>query len=612
MIYYVSSGNPHHGSGTKSDPFQTIQQAADIARAGDIVEIGEGVYREWVDPQYGGSSDKDRITYRAAEGAKPIVSGAEAFGEWKAQDNIWVAEIDNRIFSSVSRFYNPFAQEIYGDWFNDFGQVHHTAQVFIDDAILYETDSMEKLTADSEKMRWFAKPDEKTTLVYANFGELNPNEHLTEYSARPSCFFPHHESVNYITVSGIWFRRPSTQWAPPTAFQTGAIGPHWSKGWIIEDCIISDSKCCGISLGKRHDDNDNNWVRNGSKGGTQTYTETILSNSQRGWNRLNVGSHIIRRNHIYNCGQTGIVGCMGAAFSLIEDNHIHNCNDRGEFGGCEMAGIKLHAAIDVTIRRNCIHHCIWGLWLDWEAQGARVSCNSMFANINQDLFIEVCHGPTIVDNNLLLSPVSFLSYSQGMAFVHNFIGGAFELHREMNRFTLYHMPHDTFVHGVTYIYGGDDRFTGNIFAGENTGTFLYDGYSDITEDTFTNINDNQSAGLEMTLPVDIHHNLYLNGAKAYFKERAAMAIGEKAEFSVEQRGNDWYFRAELSENIFSKFVPEVNTDTLGVAFQPNQRFENPDGSDLTVNESFFGGTREAVSAAGPFVQPFTELCLNHN
>lgn len=43
---------------------------------------------------------------------------------------------------------------------------------------------------------------------------------------------------------------PVKTWAPPAAFQDGMIGPHWSKGWIIEDCEISNSKCVGISLGK--------------------------------------------------------------------------------------------------------------------------------------------------------------------------------------------------------------------------------------------------------------------------------------------------------------------------------------------------------------------------
>lgn len=44
-----------------------------------------------------------------------------------------------------------------------------------------------------------------------------------------------------------------------------------------------------------------------------------------------------------------------------------------ELGGAEISGIKLHAAIDVLIRRNHIHHNTMGIWLDWEAQGARIT-----------------------------------------------------------------------------------------------------------------------------------------------------------------------------------------------------------------------------------------------
>ena len=36
----------------------------------------------------------------------------------------------------------------------------------------------------------------------------------------------------------------ATQWAPPTSNQIAMIGPNWSKGWIIENNIFHDSKCC--------------------------------------------------------------------------------------------------------------------------------------------------------------------------------------------------------------------------------------------------------------------------------------------------------------------------------------------------------------------------------
>ena len=64
--------------------------------------------------------------------------------------------------------------------------------------------------------------------------------------------------------------------APPTAYQEGMVGPHWSKGWIIEDCEISDSKCSGISLGKyRQPNNDNKWLKWKFKDGTQTERDCI-------------------------------------------------------------------------------------------------------------------------------------------------------------------------------------------------------------------------------------------------------------------------------------------------------------------------------------------------
>ena len=39
-------------------------------------------------------------------------------------------------------------------------------------------------------------------------------------------------------------------------------------------------------------------------------------------------------------------------FSLIEDNHIHHINNKQNLAGAEIGGIKMHAAIDVIIRRN--------------------------------------------------------------------------------------------------------------------------------------------------------------------------------------------------------------------------------------------------------------------
>jgi hypothetical protein len=151
------------------------------------------------------------------------------------------------------------------------------------------------------------------------------------------------------------------------------VGPHWSKGWIIEDCEISDSKCSGISLGKyRQPNNDNKWLKWKFKDGTQTERDCICQAQREGWTKENIGSH--------DCGQTGIVGHLGGVFSIIEDNHIHHINNKQNLAGAEIGGIKMHAAIDVIIRRNHFHHCTRGLWLDWQAQGTRVTQNLFHDN----------------------------------------------------------------------------------------------------------------------------------------------------------------------------------------------------------------------------------------
>ena len=91
-----------------------------------------------------------------------------------------------------------------------------------------------------------------------------------------------------------------------------------------------------------------------------------------GWDREHIGSHIIRHCEIHHCGQTGIVGHLGGVFSLIEDNHIHHINVKQNLAGAEIGGIKMHAAIDVVIRRNHIHHCTRGIWRGLAGAGDRV------------------------------------------------------------------------------------------------------------------------------------------------------------------------------------------------------------------------------------------------
>lgn len=622
MIYYVSAKSKENGKGTKDDPFKRISQAAEIAVAGDTVVIGDGVYREWVSPKHGGTSDDERITYIADENAHPVISGAEIVDNWKAeQDGVWSVALDNSFFGD----YNSLADEIFGDWYDKFGQTHHTGELYLNGEAMYETASRQELYKKSSKgrtLRWFAETDEAHTKIYADFGGQNPNEACTEISVRPFCFFPEEEGLNYITVSGLTMCQAATQWAPPTAFQPAVIGPHWSCGWIIENCVIHDSKCSGISLGKRHDEMDNIWSKDPSKDGSQTYTEIIFQNIQNGWRREKVGSHIVRNNHIYNCGQSGIVGCMGAAYSTITGNHIHHVNIRNEFGGAEMAGIKLHAAVDAVIESNCIHNCIRGLWLDWQAQGTLVSKNSFFENISEDLFIEVSHGPCTVENNIMLSKRSFLNVSQGTALVHNLFAGDFEPMRDTNRFTLYHLPHSTMIGGVQHIFSGDDKIANNIFVGnkesKNTvGTAVYNGYPSKSgndkpsffEKFRKKINAAENLAGSKSIPVDIYDNVYLDGAKAYKYEKVGRVDKMNAELSVKWEDGHAYLYTDLFSTNADLKISQITTERLGKSFESNQAYENRDGSPIKIDTDFFGEHRDESTLAGPFASPQKKIKL---
>lgn len=668
MQIYVSAQAKPGGDGSKQAPFQTISQAAKIARAGDEVLVAPGIYRERVDPLNGGESDEKRIVYRSEEKLGAVITGAEPVKHWQPHsENIWIARISNGIFGER----NPFTALVSGDWFVA-TMVAHTGDVYLNGKSMYEVTELEQVEhpqrseaswdSDFSLYTWYTEQDEASneTVLYANFQGKDPNQENVEISVRPSCFYPSREGVNYITLSGFTVCMAATQWAPPTAYQEGMIGPHWSKGWIIEDCDIYESKCSGISLGKYlQPENDNKWLHKKYKDGTQTERECICQAQREGWSKERIGSHIVRRCDIHDCGQTGIVGHLGGVFSIIEDNHIHHINNKQNLAGAEIGGIKMHAAIDVIVRRNHFHHCTRGLWLDWQAQGTRVTQNlfhhntlpnlpeeekaeagpAMMMGIGEDIFVEVSHGPTLIDNNLLLSARSLKLPTQGVALVHNLIAGGLvsvsigtdngAKTLSSPRYTPYHVPHQTEVAGFMTFLHGDMRFYNNIFvqqpihpllrAGmENMepncwddgnvlcGTFPYNGYPTFEEwdkefEGYCGMGSAPSDRYYMHLPVWAKGNVYFNGAKPWDKEKNAVQVTDaEVSLSIRQENGTYILETDLYEHMPKGKRPFISTETLGMAFEPEQKFEEPDGTPIVFGTDYFGEHRGIEPMPGPF------------
>ena len=246
---------------------------------------------------------------------------------------------------------------------------------------------------------------------------------------------------------------------------------------------------------------------------------------------------------------------------------------------------------------------------------------------SQDVFVEVGHGPTLIDNNIMLSQCSLRIATEGVAMVHNlmtgpltFVGGG-----TGDRYTPYHIRHRTEVAGFMTILHGDDRFYNNIFiqgrpadapvcAGgpeeheRVVGTWCFDEYP--TYEEWISWFDMEVKRPDMGklekyhrshLPVWIDGNAYLGGAKAWKNEKHNL-ISEDAQVRIELVEKDGEYRLET--NVYD-FLGDfcggmIHSDILGNAFEPDQRFENPDGSPITFDRDYFGNPRGLSVLPGPF------------
>ena len=632
MIYYVSTNGNDAALGTIDAPFKTINHAAQIAIAGDTVRVFGGTYRERVCPKNGGT-ETARITYEAVEGETPIIKGSEIVTDWEKVDGtVWKKTIPNTFFGD----FNPYTVALFGDWYrvpHEKGYEVHLGDVYIDGKSMYEASSKEDLfeakirysgmyagdpfciapmvRAKDTVYRWYAEVDENNTVIYGNFQDKNPNECTIEINVRPACFFPDKLHVDYITVRGFEMAHAATQWAPPTAAQIGMVGPHWSRGWIIENNHLHNSKCCAISIGRDALEGENLSQKYCKKSGHIYQLEATYEALKEGWSKETVGSHIIRNNVIHDCGQCGIVGNLGCVFSRIEHNHIYDIARKQEFWGHELGGIKLHSPIDVIIEDNYIHGCsTFGTWIDWQDQGLRITKNVYHDNIG-DLKVEVSHGPCTIDNNLFLSQYALINHAQGTAYIHNIFAGYVYALEHRNRATPYHYPHSTFPKGYAVMLGGDDRVFGNIIIGASqapakTAYFssYYNKYNTPEQYESTRGRNRYFGNVEEDTkpqPVYIAENAYTGFAKPFREEKDAIKA-DYIDFTIGEENGNAVFTVTIPKEVADMSITPTTTERLGSPRIVEQTFEAPDGTPIDFTLDILGNKRGDRIVAGPFAK----------
>ena len=426
------------------------------------------------------------------------------------------------------------------------------------------------------------------TTIYAQFPGVDPNVAGAEIAVRQTVFYPDEPFISNITVRGFRLQRAATQWAPPSAEQVGIIGTHWSKGWLIEGNEVRQSACSCVSLGKYGDGFDNT----NDAGQADPYTACVRRALQNGWHKDLVGSHVVRNNRIHECGQTGVVGSMGGAFSRIEDNEISECNWQVTFGGAEMAGIKLHAAIDAVITNNHIYNAsVFGIWLDWMAQGAMVLANLIHDASNCCIFTEVDHGPYTVANNIFLGPSPALcANSAGGAYLHNLLAGAVQHNGADARLTPVLVPHATDIAQMVRNDNGDHRLYNNLLAAP-AGFAVID---------------------DAVQPCVGRGNVYTGASSpgpSKFETQALTNTSFDAGVALTQAaGGAWFLTVNLDPQWPAQQPRVLATSALlGNATVPNQPYTNPDASPFAITDDYFGRPRDqtnprpgALEAVGAF------------
>ena len=225
MIYYVNQAMLHDGDGSLGTPFRRISEAAKIAKPGDEVLVFPGVYREYVNPERGGTEDAP-ILYRSIEPLGAVICGAERIKGWTPyQGTVWTVRVKNSTFGA----YNPYTTEVFGDWYFA-PTVRHTGAVYLNDQMLYEAESLEECIAgeiykpswdpQGSTFKWFSEQNGDETVLYANFHGQEPQPRRTvEINVRRGLLLCPAENglrVHHGAAAST-SSKAATTWAPPAA-----------------------------------------------------------------------------------------------------------------------------------------------------------------------------------------------------------------------------------------------------------------------------------------------------------------------------------------------------------------------------------------------------------
>lgn len=418
--YYVAPTGSDSNPGTTTQPFLTVNKGAQVAVAGDIVEVRSGTYRERVYPKNSGTAAQP-ITYRVASGATVYLKGTEATGygtsyTWTLNaDGTYQVTLPNGFFTAVNPF-DPTTSALLNKTSRTLGEVYLNATALTE----VSTNALVVTTSNS----WHATvAGTGDTTIVARFSS-NPNNstNLTEVNARSQIFAPastENFTLGYIVIDGFRFEGCANQF--PDNFygaggvpQQGALSTGGGHHWEIKNCIIRNAKTIGLDFG--YLGNDLFLAFLSAHGYSGTVGGVFYSMGYYGLGSL--GYHNIHDNRVAQCGSCGIAGMWGC-YTSIRHNVVEYNNRLNFVAGYEQGGLKTHQFTGGVVQDNLFRNNKYAaLWLDLVDDGVRVHGN-VFVDNDLGLMLEVGWGPVLVDGNVFIKSPLLHSHSGGAILAQN-------------------------------------------------------------------------------------------------------------------------------------------------------------------------------------------------
>ncbi len=380
-VIHVSASASPGGDGSADSPYATISEAVEAAPDGSTIEVGDGTYRE-------GEIKADKsVTIRAAEGAAPVLSGAEVPASWTASDGTWSTPADMVRFCTVCTTNpDPSAE----------GMAAHPEQVFVDGEPLTQVASREEVTEST----FYVDDDHPVTLEQpgnnrAGFNTaehrgasyvigVDPSQHTVEVSqhSRALTLLGDHSTLEGLDVEKY---SPVQEWSyedPDIGGDTGGVMVFASGAGLKVSGNTFKYSGGGTALGLT------------SARDATVSNNTITDNAGVGMG-INQGSNIDVENNTWS-------GNNSAGFITT-----------GCGGYCTLADMKVTHAEKVRYAYNTVDYSqsdtdhsdasswesnrLAGIWFDEGVIDSQIVA-SHFVNVPMAIFTEVSRGDIIASN----------------------------------------------------------------------------------------------------------------------------------------------------------------------------------------------------------------------